>query len=166
MVDGCHLAAHGMTEASTTSFGQVSVTLWRRSERSDASCAEVLVVTVHPSFSDDDVSAYIKFHNAFVLHRAKKEWPHRFGLVYDVRALRQESSKVFARTESVAAFALMHSSLGDAYKRWLHRVVAVIPSADVVDRLRQLQAPFVDAETKPVVFVTDVGAVGEAMMAA
>ena len=124
----------------------------------------MLYVTVLEDFTDADVDAYIRFHNAFVLHRVKKGWPHRFGLVYDARRVRPPSNLV-AYAERMMAFALMHSSLGETYKRWLHRVVAILPDSNLTEWLLQVQAPFKDASTKPVGVLTAGDSVAAAMLA-
>lgn len=139
---------------TTTRFGDIQVWLWKRKAEAAASfpCAEVLQVVV-TRVTRHDVEAYIRFHNAFVLHRAKHEWPHRFALVYDPRAV--DTTVDWSNiVEHTAAFALMHSALGDHYRSLLHQVVVRLADASLAERILAIQSPFVDETTRAIKFVT------------
>ena len=158
--------------ASTITFGKVHVTLckrrvWKSAEElaragppreADGSieqfpCAEVLYVVVDNGFSDEDSAAYIRFHNAYVLHRVQKEWPHTFALVYDVRNVKEPDSWP-AFFERAMAFSLMHSNLGEHYMRWLHGVSVIIGEARYIPLIQQARAPFMTETTPHILFRT------------
>ena len=139
---------------TTTRFGEIQVWLWKRKADAAASfpCAEVLQVVVTRVLKDD-VEAYNRFHNAFVLHRARHKWPHRFVLVYDPREL--DTTVDWPNiVEHTAAFALMHSALGEHYKALLHQVVVQLADASLAERILAIQSPFVDETTRGIKFVT------------
>ena len=139
-------------EASTASFGKIVVTLGRR-RTAETRCAEVLQVVVGDQFSDHDMTEYIRFHNAYVLHRVRKGWPHTFAMVYDVSGVAEPASWP-AFVERALSFSMMHAALGTHYLRHLHRVVAIVNDRRYVPLILRVQAPFVDSSTPSIVFRT------------
>ena len=143
-------------EPSVIQIGSVTVSLAKRRAGSEFPCAEVLTVVVSGDFTDEDAAAYIRFHNAYVLNRARNNWPHQFAIAYDVRAFGVVDSWP-ALVERALPFALMHSNLGDQYRKLLFRCSALLPNdaAAAIQCIQRVQEPFRDKDTKPVLFHTD-----------
>ena len=140
---------------STVRFGtSIEVTLGkRREDKKTFPCAEVLYVSVSDGFSDEDVASYIRFHNAYVLHRVQKDWENTFSLVYDVHQISNAVSWPALLSRSLT-FSLMHSSLGEYYKRWLYRASVIVSDTKNVTLIKQAQTPFIDKDTKTILFRT------------